>query len=194
MARINIEDDDFEKVAIELLSEKHKVGLAVRERFLWDIWEYGGHLEAWREACESPIEERFFDALAISSLSFGLPIESSPYHLCIFDRDKEILTNALYLEPQKEIACGKKKYRADFLLTCRNRTNNKIHHRVVVECDGHDFHERTKEQATRDKSRDRAMVAEGFTVFRFTGSEIHKDAEKCAKEVCQFLVKAVARG
>ena len=26
---------------------------------------------------------------------------------------------------------------------------------MIVECDGHDFHERTKEQASRDKERDR---------------------------------------
>lgn len=44
--------------------------------------------------------------------------------------------------------------------------------RFTIECDGHDFHERTKYQAARDKSRDRFIQSKGFKVFRFTGSEI----------------------
>jgi very-short-patch-repair endonuclease len=54
---------------------------------------------------------------------------------------------------------------------------------VVVECDGHDFHERTKAQAERDRSRDREMTLAGHTVLRFTGSEIHRDLPRCAADV-----------
>lgn len=53
---------------------------------------------------------------------------------------------------------------------------------LYVELDGHDFHERTKAQARRDKSRDRAMAADGVTVLRFTGSEVWRDPDACAKE------------
>lgn len=55
--------------------------------------------------------------------------------------------------------------------------------KMVVECDGHDYHERTKEQAASDKSRDRRLQAAGWLVFRFTGSEIFRDARACADEV-----------
>jgi very-short-patch-repair endonuclease len=58
---------------------------------------------------------------------------------------------------------------------------------VVVECDGHDFHERTREQAAHDKRRDRYMQAAGWRVLRFTGSEIHRDAARCADEIRAFL-------
>jgi hypothetical protein len=58
---------------------------------------------------------------------------------------------------------------------------------LIVECDGHDFHERTKEQARRDRSRDRYMTSLGFRVLRFTGSEIHRDAEACAQEISDQL-------
>lgn len=44
--------------------------------------------------------------------------------------------------------------------------------KVAIECDGHDFHEKTKHQAARDKFRDRFLTASGYTVLRFTGSEI----------------------
>lgn len=46
---------------------------------------------------------------------------------------------------------------------------------VDIELDGHDFHERTKEQSQRDKSGDRALTLDGWTVLRFTGSEIFAD-------------------
>ena len=48
--------------------------------------------------------------------------------------------------------------------------------RLVVECDGFDFHERTKEQASRDRRRDRALQRAGFKVYRYTGSDIWADA------------------
>jgi len=57
---------------------------------------------------------------------------------------------------------------------------------VAIECDGHEFHERTKEQAARDKSRDRALAADGVIVLRFTGSEIWHNTWECSEEV--FLV------
>lgn len=57
---------------------------------------------------------------------------------------------------------------------------------LVVECDGHDFHERTKEQAARDRKRDRELSLKGYDVFRFTGSEIWRDPIKCAEDVIQW--------
>ena len=45
---------------------------------------------------------------------------------------------------------------------------------MAIECDGHDFHEKTKEQAQRDKEKDRILQANGWLIARFTGSEIYK--------------------
>src|SRR5690606_35457447 len=45
-------------------------------------------------------------------------------------------------------------YRVDFMIECRDS----IAEGVIVECDGHEFHERTKEQAARDKARDRFLT------------------------------------
>jgi hypothetical protein len=55
--------------------------------------------------------------------------------------------------------------------------------RLVVEIDGHDYHERTKEQASYDKKRERELLLEGYRVIRFTGSDVYKDAAKCAEDV-----------
>jgi very-short-patch-repair endonuclease len=70
------------------------------------------------------------------------------------------------------------KYRVDFAFEAQ---------KLIVECDGHDFHERTKEQATRDKRRDRDLLKLGWRTIRFTGSEIFKDPDACAKEVAEML-------
>ncbi len=59
--------------------------------------------------------------------------------------------------------------------------------RLVIECDGHDFHEKTKEQAARDKRRDRFLQQSGYRVLRFTGSEIYRDAHACVQEVRDTL-------
>ncbi|MFC5353523.1 endonuclease domain-containing protein [Azospirillum himalayense] len=60
---------------------------------------------------------------------------------------------------------------------------------IAIECDGHDFHEKTKEQASRDKRRDRAFQKIGWMVFRFTGSDIFRKGEECADEVATFVAE-----
>jgi len=77
------------------------------------------------------------------------------------------------------------KYRVDFLVLVM--MGGKVASSVIVECDGHDFHERTKEQAARDRSRDRDMALTNIRVLRFTGSEIHKDSFSCAEEILYHL-------
>lgn len=53
---------------------------------------------------------------------------------------------------------------------------------IVVECDGKDFHDRYVKQLTRDRKRDRKLLAMGYPTCRFTGSEIYNETEKCARE------------
>ena len=62
---------------------------------------------------------------------------------------------------------------------------------IVVECDGHEFHEKTKKQVARDKRRDRYLQEQGFRVFRFAGSEVWADPYRCASEVLS-LAHAIA--
>lgn len=61
-----------------------------------------------------------------------------------------------------------------------------IKKRLLIECDGHEFHERTKEQAAHDRSRDRLAQQDGYTILRFTGSEIFRNAYGCARQVVDF--------
>lgn len=63
---------------------------------------------------------------------------------------------------------------------------------LVVECDGHDFHDRTKAQAAHDRRRDREILDEyGIVTVRFTGSEIYADAHRCA-QYCLSVAKMLS--
>lgn len=92
----------------------------------------------------------------------------------------------VFLWPQFQVG----KYRADFRLVNKryewvgpgNFDFESRTYQILIECDGHDFHERTKEQAARDKKRDRFLQSKGWQVFRFTGSEIYNDPIACARE------------
>lgn len=124
---------------------------------------------------EHGLEERFV-ALSEDTVSL-LELHESPIELRL---GLHLVNRCMLLasvRSQRELTIGGRKYRADFTISDDEKG---LH--VVVECDGHDFHERTKEQAARDKARDRAMVAEGYSVLRFTGSEIWKDPARCASE------------
>lgn len=60
---------------------------------------------------------------------------------------------------------------------------------IVVECDGHAFHERTPEQASRDRQRDRRLQTLGYSVLRFTGSELYKRSFACVCEVARLMIE-----
>lgn len=83
------------------------------------------------------------------------------------------LTDRYTLLPQQSVG----KYRVDFLV---NGTT------ITVECDGHDVH-KTKEQMAYDYRRERFLIANGYTVIRFTGSEINANPDGCAEELLQMI-------
>jgi very-short-patch-repair endonuclease len=66
-------------------------------------------------------------------------------------------------------------YRVDFVLEAFGAE-------VVIEVDGHDFHEKTKKQAAHDKRRDRFLTQQGYAVIHFTGSEVWANPFLCAEE------------
>jgi very-short-patch-repair endonuclease len=67
-------------------------------------------------------------------------------------------------------------YRYDFAV----EKNGKII--AVVECDGLEFHS-TPEQIDRDVAKDLLANRSGFVVFHYSGTDIHRDAWKCAEEI-----------
>ncbi len=132
-------------------------------------------------ACESPIERRFAEALLRADVDLRLVMPDRSWH-DLPARGRDLVVADVQVEEAP--------YRLDFLLTLHRGESMTS---VVVECDGHDFHERTKEQAQRDRARDRALTAKGAAVFRFTGSELHRYADACVAEAIAFLRTEVRR-
>lgn len=110
--------------------------------------------------CESPMEELFAVAIVFGS---GLQFD---------EQTNSWLGERLLMQAQMWI----EDHRVDFL----------FNQSVVVEIDGHEFHDRTAEQASGDRARDRDLVRAGYFVLRFTGSDIYRNAISCAQEVEKF--------
>lgn len=126
---------------------------------------------------DSPIEARFLAAFCELSTEHG------------FEISKKLKRFFIRIEPQKVLG----PIRLDFLISylCD------LHlFEIAVECDGHNFHERTAEQASKDRARDRALQLSGIKIFRFTGTEINSNPMSCALEVLteieNFQTKTIA--
>ncbi len=140
-----------------------------------DIEEFNERLTKMLGLCESTIEKHMLAGLMVV---FDL-LQSRKTH---FMKEPFSFQSLGDSGPGVFICCqGRvKQYRADFLLRV---VAPGVDRYMVIECDGHDYHERTKEQAKRDRSRDRFMAALGIVVLRFTGQELIQDPEPCAWEV-----------
>jgi very-short-patch-repair endonuclease len=157
----------------------------IQDYFGYKIVELLTEFDANLKLCESPIEQAFYKALWPVGNGQGKPVCYSQYELTRAKADPSFVNPSLFVYPQHKIKGAEKEYRVDFLILTRAGCDISRYplFKIIVECDGHDFHERTKEQAKKDKSRDRDLQSMGYYVFRFTGSEIHADAIKCATEV-----------
>ncbi|GAA0616647.1 endonuclease domain-containing protein [Paenochrobactrum glaciei] len=123
------------------------------------------HIEAWMLwaiwcACDREGE------------SFGLSLER--------EMPADLGGTSVLVIPQLDIG----NYKADFAIAYNQGS------RIIVECDGHDFHEKTKQQAQHDKQRDRFVQDKGWKIYRFTGSEIYKSPLTCANGVIESLRRA----
>lgn len=143
-------------------------------------------LSAFPRPPQSPIERMMI--IGIVGFSMVVPRYSFEGSKAPF-ADSEIWPT-LHVDTQVPIG----RYRADIVV--RVTLGGKELGSVVVECDGHDFHERTRAQAERDRSRDREMTLAGYKVLRFTGSELYRNLSLCAADVheaCwQMFLKASA--
>lgn len=144
---------------------------------------YTGILEDFKEnldsslfMCESPIEQMLsleFERIGIVNMMLFNP------NIDIVDVDK-----------QGELEIDGKTYRADFVIPViyKQKTGDDKYQLFIVECDGHEFHQKTKEQVERDNIRTRAFQKAGYMVIRFSGREINKNPRKCVKEIINIIL------
>ena len=115
--------------------------------------------------CESPIEQTLYEAVKMNIGSFAMLVKS------------------FHIVPQFEIG----NYRLDFAIFADNL-------KIALECDGFDYHERTAEQATHDRQRDRVLTIAGYTVLRFTGKEIHENVDACVADILRTIRALTNKG
>lgn len=128
--------------------------------------------------CESPIEQIL--SLFLNDLRYGF-------------NDWNPFIDMSWIKNNQEITCKNgKKYRLDFYFVVTYK--NQGFKFFDIECDGYEFHQKTKEQVENDYQRQRDLQNEGFEVIRFSGSEIYDDPQKCVDEIqniilskCQYI-------
>lgn len=122
--------------------------------------------------CESPIEQML--SMALEELNIKNIYKFNPF------------IDVVEIEKQQVIGCGEKNYRVDFLIPViyKNQGNKCF----VIECDGHEFHQKTKEQVERDNTRMRNLQKYGYEVVRFSGTEIWHRPYKCANEILNIIL------
>lgn len=107
---------------------------------------------------------------------YNAPFFGTPFRDDI-DLDSGVMSASIYAQVKIE------SYRIDLVLKYGSGL-------LFIECDGHDWHERTKQQAAYDRERDRLFLAQGVVTARFTGSEIVNYPEKCCREL--FAIAATS--
>ena len=140
-----------------------------------DKSNYEARLTDYLWKCESPIEQLLY--LEMLKLTYS-SLNSNPY------------VDVIAIDNQVEVNCGDEKYRVDFLIPVEYInpfSDNRVGKFYVVECDGHEFHEKTKQQVINDNKRTRKLQEYGFQVIRYSGSEIYNSSHRCATNLFNII-------
>ena len=148
----------------DYLVEKVKWG------FIGNVCNFNVDYEYCLADCESPIEQM---------LSLELERLAREGKL-----DIVMLVDVVAIERQKEINCNGNIYRADFAIYVSYWNAKKC---FLIECDGYEFHQKTKEQVENDNRRTRDLQLAGYEVIRFSGTEIYHRPYQCALEVKRII-------
>lgn len=103
--------------------------------------------------------------------------------------NKSAFTKGVYEGSCKEafiLDCNKETFDTNgYIPDFRIRGSN--FYTFVIEIDGHEWHEKTKEQAAKDRQKDRVYLKNLEIPIRFTGSEVYHDPTQCVKETLEIL-------
>jgi len=138
----------------------------------------GDYLEGSEGIKVSPLEQLFF--IAFDTMKITEQIE--PYIYCVYST---------------EIKCSNgKKYYPDFVFNVHHgfkTDENYGHLNLLVELDGHIWHEKTPNQVEKEKQRERDLVKDGYTILRYSGREVWRDPIKIVEEVHREYWKRIMK-
>lgn len=129
----------------------------------------------------SPIEQLFFIAIKAFGRSIGVSVSQTPFE---DDRRRYL---GIYLDAQEKIG----KYSVDFLVTSTKGFRSTQALPLIVELDGHAFHDRNKAQRSYEKARDRFFVKHGYRVLHYTGSDVVANPYRIAHEVISMFIEGI---
>ena len=132
------------------------------------------YCEIIERGVESPIEDMVYIALQVQCEPRLLTVNHHPD----FVDGSPVWTRGIQINPQAQID----KYRVDFLVS-----NNSTGVQVIIELDGHAFHDKDKRQRSYEKARDRHFVKAGYQVLHYTGSDVVADPYRVAFEILEVL-------
>ena len=116
--------------------------------------------------CQSPLEQKLFVALKEHGIDSELQLR--------IRKDGTTYPKDIPVERETILTLP------DFYV--RTKKNN-----ICIYADGHTYHERTENQALRDRNIDRELQNLGFICLRFTGKEIRENIES----VINTIIKAI---
>ena len=149
---------------------------------LFDLWFEDGFDLDGIPLKFSPIEKIFYLNF-MKWLPEQGPFGSGCFELSMLDYQVYFdFKNGEILHDSHSVKACSEYYIIDFVLRFWSSINKK-YYEVAVELDGHDFHEKTKKQAEKDKRRDRVLQSHGYLVARFTGSEVYNDPEEVIQDI-----------
>lgn len=127
----------------------------------------------------SPIEDQLFNALCAAVPSWDWVSDPGGDAMLCWHRER-----IAFVHRNQPILT----YRVDLLVVPGRPTPARAF-ALAIECDGHEFHDRTKQQAAYDRARDRELLLRDVTTIRFTGSEIFHSPERCAAEALDVFAR-----
>lgn len=122
--------------------------------------------------CESPIEQLL--SLELADLKLENIHSFNPF------------IDVVGIDKQQTIKIKNKKYRVDFLIPVVYKNQENI--MFVIECDGYEFHQKTKKQVEADNQRQRDLQEAGYEVIRFSGTEIYHKPYQCALAIKNIIL------
>jgi len=122
----------------------------------------------WRRIVFIPTTlKKLKQAEEINDLYHTSPIEEEMY--------THFRKENIQVERQLFVNEGRKIYCLDFGILCKEG-------KIDVECDGSAYHS-SKKDVAKDRDRNNELTSYGWSVLRFTGSEIIQNPEECIKKV-----------
>ncbi len=109
--------------------------------------------------------DKLMRAREINDLYETSPLEDTVYRA--LKREKINPERQLYVKTGKQMYC------LDFCVFCRERN-------IDIECDGESYHT-LPDALARDRERNNELASQGWSVLRFSGTQIRKNLPDCLK-------------